>query len=112
MDKDLFKKMLSLLGHRNSLLWKAQQHKASAEAMRKDREELLRQITEHERRNLDAMKEVFDINNVLHKMHDQVPNQRCVEFMNVLFNATEDEMDSAYEEFRPQDILMDGMFNG
>jgi hypothetical protein len=112
MDKDLFKKMLSLLGHRNSLLWKAKQHKGSAEAIRRDREELSRQITEHERKNTDAMGEVFHINNALHKMHTMIPNQRCVEFMNTLYNATEDETDSAYEEFRPQDILADVLFNG
>jgi hypothetical protein len=112
MDKNLFKKMLSLLGHRNSLLWKAKQHKSSADGMRHDREELLRQITEHERKNTDAMGEVFHVNNALHRMHDLVPNQRCVEFMNVLYNATEDEMDDAYEEFRPQDVLADVLFNG
>jgi hypothetical protein len=112
MDKDLFKKMLSLLGHRTSLLWKAKQHKGSADAMRRDREELARQITEHERKNTTAMGEVFEVNNTLHKMYNMIPNQRCVEFMNVLFNSTEDEMDSAYEEFRPQDILADVLFNG
>ncbi|GAF75036.1 unnamed protein product, partial [marine sediment metagenome] len=33
-------------------------------------------------------------------------------FMNILYNATEEEMDDAYEEFRPQTILTDSVFNG
>jgi hypothetical protein len=32
--------------------------------------------------------------------------------MALLYDATEDEMDGAYEEFRPQDILADDQFNG
>lgn len=105
MDKDLFKKAMSLLGHRNSLLWKAQQHKGSADAMRRDREELQRQLTEHERHNRHAMAEVFDVNNALHKMFNKVPNERCVEFMALLYGATEDELDDAYCDFNPKEIL-------
>jgi hypothetical protein len=106
--EDTFKKVLSLLGHRNSLLWSAKQQKNQADAKRNDREELYRQITEHERVSTNAMNEVFHVNNALHKLFNQVPNMRCVEFMALLHNATDDDRDEAYTDFNPQEI-MDGL---